>query len=125
MTRQTPGARRRQPAEPEPRHRGERTAVTTERSLLTGAWTADVDTMEAAIALFTTHRSLENDCQVMLFEIAGDTRLHVNVIHRCARTAVRGWSGPGQLATGSVYNRRFADGPTASIIEHIRNMVFA
>lgn len=127
MTRQTPAARRLRTTTDllEPRNGRGGTTVTTERSLLTGAWTSGVDLMEAAISLFTTHRSLESDCRVMLFEIAGDARLHVNVIHPCARTAVRGWAGPGRLATGCVYNRRFKGGPAEPIIEHIRNMVFA
>lgn len=127
MTRQTPGARRRHATTDllEPGNRAAGTAVTTERSLLTGAWTADVGVMEAAIGLFTTHRALKSECQVMLFEIAGDTRLHVNVIHPRTRAAVRGWAGPGRLATGCVYNRRFDSGPPESIIEHIRDMVFA
>ena len=127
MTRQTPSARRRHATADllEPRNGTTETTVTTERSLLTGAWTSDVHTMEAAIALFTTHRSLESDCRVMLFEIAGDARLHVNVIHERPRKAVRGWSGPGRLPTGCVYNRRFEEGPPESIIEHVRKMVFA
>lgn len=105
--------------------RGRMPVVTTEHSLLTSSWTADVETVETAIGRFTTDRSIANDCQVMLFEIAGDAQLHVNVIHERPRTAVRGWAGPGRLPAGCVYNRRFGDTPPNEIIRHIRDMVFA
>ena len=102
-------------------------AVTTGHTLLTSAWTLDVEAVEAAIARFGAERRLASDCQVILFELAGDDQLHVNVIHhaRHPRVAVRGWSGPGELPDGCVYNRRFADGPAAAIVRHIRTMVFA
>jgi hypothetical protein len=101
-------------------------AITTEHSLLTSAWTEDVRTMEAAIGRFASKQPLANDCQVVMFEIAGDDQLHVNVVHQLAHTAVvRGWSGPGPLPAGSVYNRRFGETPTSRIIRHIRDMVFA
>jgi hypothetical protein len=101
--------------------------VTVERGLLTSSWTTDVAAMEAAIGRFTAERPLASDCQVVLFEIAGDEQLHVNVIHhhQHPRVSVRGWSGPGELPGGRVYNRRFADAPAARIIRHIRDMVFA
>jgi hypothetical protein len=87
----------------------------------------DVEKLERAIGGFTADRRLASDCQVMLFEIAGDEQLHVNVIHSRARprVGVPGWSGPGLLPDGCVYNRRFADAPAAEIVEHIRRMVFA
>jgi hypothetical protein len=83
--------------------------------------------MEAAIGRFAAERPLAAGCQVILFEIPGDDQLHVNVIHqsRHPRVAVRGWSGPGELPDGCVYNRRFADAPAAEIIRQIRQMVFA
>jgi hypothetical protein len=104
--------------------RGRPAAVTTEHSLLTTSWTADVLTMETAIAGFTEHRPLSSDCQVALFEIEGDHQLHVNVVHQHAPTAVAGWSGPGKVPAGCVYNRRFADS-APKIIKSIRDMVFA
>jgi len=105
---------------------GRATAVSTEHSLLTTAWTADVRTLETAIGQFASEQPLASDCQVVMFEIEGDDQLHVNVVHQAPRTAVvHGWSGPGQLPAGSVYNRRFSDTPPAQIIRHIRNMVFA
>jgi hypothetical protein len=100
-------------------------SVTTERALLTNAWTADVETVTAAIAGFTTNQRLASDCKVTLFEIAGDAQLHVNVIHACERSDVRGWAGPGRMPDGCVYNRRFEDTPTKEIIRHIREMVFS
>ena len=103
-----------------------RTAITTEHSLLTTTWTADVRTVETAIGRFASEQPLASDCQVVMFEIEGDHQLHVNVVHQAEHTAtVQGWSGPGQLPVGSVYNRRFGDTPAAQIIRHIRNMVFA
>ncbi len=103
------------------------TAVTTGHSLLTSSWTTDVETVEAAIGRFTADRRLASDCQVILFEIAGDDQLHVNVIHerQHPKVAVRGWSGPGLLPDGCVYNRRFGNATQAQIIRHIREMVFA
>lgn len=102
-------------------------AVTAAHSLLTSSWTVDVKTLERAIGRFTADRRLASDCQVVLFEIAGDDQLHVNVIHQLGypRAAVRGWSGPGLLPDGCVYNRRFANVPAAEIAGHIREMVFA
>lgn len=106
---------------------GRGAGVTAGHSLLTNSWTMDVEELEKAIGGFTADRPLASDCQVMLFEIAGDEQLHVNVIHGRAHppVAVRGWSGPGLLPDGCVYNRRFADAPAAEIVEHIRRMVFA
>jgi hypothetical protein len=97
--------------------------VISEHKLLTGFWTADVDAMETAIGRFAP--SLKNHCQVVLFEMAGDRELHVNVTHEHRTIAVRGWSGPGRVATGFVHNRRFGHTPPRQIIRHIRDMVFA
>jgi hypothetical protein len=121
------GSRRlKSPAVVEYPHPSRETAVTTEHSLLTTAWTADVRTLETAIGRFASEQPLAGDCQVVMFEIEGDHQLHVNVVHQAEHTAVvHGWSGPGQLPEGSVYNRRFCDTPPAQIIRHIRNMVFA
>jgi hypothetical protein len=100
-------------------------AVTSTHNLLTGLWTADVETFEAAVARFATVRPLVNDCHVAFFELAGDGELHVNVTHQYPTKAGRGWAGPGKQPDGFVYNRRFADAPPREIIRHIRNMVFA
>jgi len=107
------------------RHVDRTPAVSTERGLLTDSWTADVNTVETAIREFTADRQLARDCRVVLFEIAGDGDLHVNVFHVRERPAVRGWLGPGHLPTGWVYNRRFGDVPPGDVIRRIREMVFA
>jgi hypothetical protein len=99
--------------------------VTTNRKLLTSAWTAEVATLETAIGQFTARRSLVNDCHVVFFEIAGDDDLHVNVTHQHATREVRGWAGPGRLPDGFVHNRRFGDAAPAQILRHIREIVFA
>jgi hypothetical protein len=101
------------------------TAVTARHALLTSSWTASVEALEREIGRFTAPHPRAPGCQVMLFEIEGDDQLHVNVIHARRRSAVRGWSGPGRVAAGCVYNRRFARTAPARIIRHIREMVFA
>ena len=100
-------------------------AVTIEYRLLTNAWTADVKSFETAIAHFTAERALENECQVVLFELPGDGDLHVNVTHEHLTNSVRGWAGPGKLLDGYVHNRRFGDVPASRIVQQIRDMVFA
>ena len=100
-------------------------AVTTRHKLLTGSWTADVETVEAGIRRFSPARSSENNCDVVLFEIGGDERLHVNVTHRYAPTPVSGWAGPGSVADGVVHIRLFADTKPPEMIRYIRDMVFA
>jgi hypothetical protein len=100
-------------------------AVTTTHKLLTSSWTADVETVEAAIGRFTARRRLANDCQIVFFEIAGDGQLHVNVTHQDATMPVRGWAGPARLPGGFVHNRRFGDNSPSQIIRHIRDVVFA
>jgi hypothetical protein len=62
---------------------------------------------------------------VVCFEIAGDGHLHVNVTHRYATRAVKGWAGPGKMADGFVHNRRFGNASQSEMIRHVRNMVFA
>ena len=99
--------------------------VTTKHSLLTSAWSADVKTMETAVGHFTTDRPRQNDCHVAFFEIARDGHLHVNVTHKYATRAVRGWAGPASVADGFVHNRTFGDTRPSQMLRHIRDMVFA
>jgi hypothetical protein len=99
--------------------------IRTTHKLLTGSWTADVETVETAIGRFTADRAVTNDCQVALFEIARDEHLHVNVTHKYPTRTVRGWAGPARLRQGFVHNRIFADTTPTKIIGHIREMVFA
>ena len=95
--------------------------ITATHKLLTESWAADVETVETAIRRF---RSSSNDCQVRLFEMAGDRHLHVNVTHRSPTTTAPGWAGPARLPQGFVHNRRFSE-PASQIVRHVRNMVFA
>jgi len=66
-----------------------------------------------------------NNCEVVLFEIAGDGHLHCNVTHRHATKTVTGWAGPGHVPGGFVHNRRFGDTSQNDMIRHIRDMVCA
>ena len=99
--------------------------ITTAHKLLTDAWTADVAALETAIGGFTKGRQLKDDCTVMLFEVGYDADLHVNVTHKHATAAVKGWNGPGTVPGGFVHNRTFGDTPQAGIVRQIRDMVFA
>ncbi len=99
--------------------------LTTGHQLLTSVWTADVEALERAIDRFTADRPLGNDCRVDLFEMPGDSRLHVNVTHTHPTVAESGWAGPGRLADGFVHNRRFGRTPPGRIVRNIRAMVFA
>jgi hypothetical protein len=96
-----------------------------ENRLLTDHWTADVEALETAIGRFVAGRAPANECRVMLFEVARDADLHVNVTHRHKTKAVDGWAGPGSVAGGFVNNRTFGDTSTGRIAGHIRHMVFA
>jgi hypothetical protein len=91
--------------------------------LLTDAWTADVETLERGIREFGVPPAPEY--HVSLFELEGDSTLHVNVTHRQETKPVKGWSGPGVSANGFIHNRRFEPTPTAEILRSIRDMVFA
>jgi hypothetical protein len=101
------------------------TAILTKHTLLTEAWTGQVQTIETAIRRFKADRHLANDCQVVMFEIPDDRHLHVNVMHKYPTAEVGGWAGPGRVPFGVVHNRRFGDTTTHQIIRHIRDMVFA
>jgi hypothetical protein len=99
--------------------------VRAEHRLLTSAWTADVKSVAAAIGRFTQDQALDNECDVVLFELPGDLELHVNVTHQYLTRGVPGWAGPGRLPDGFVHNRRFGDAPRSQIVRQIREMVFA
>jgi hypothetical protein len=68
---------------------------------------------------------VENNCDVVFFEIVGDEHLHCNVTHRHATKTVGGWAGPGRVPGGFVHNRRFGDTSQNDMIRHIRHMVCA
>jgi len=99
--------------------------ITTRHKLLTDVWTADVEVLETAIGRFAAKRALTNDCRVVLFEVAHDGDLHVNVTHRHETKSVRGWAGPGSVPDGFVNNRTFGNTPPSRITGHIHDMVFA
>lgn len=100
-------------------------AIVTTHTLLTGAWTGHVRAIETAIRRFKADRELTNQCQVVMFEMADDPHLHVNVMHEYPTVEVSGWAGPGSVPFGVVHNRRFGDTTPHQIIRHIRDMVFA
>src|SRR4029453_8276746 len=100
--------------------------VTTRPTRRTNSWTANVATLETAIARLTADRPLPNDCQVVFFEIAGDNELHVNVTHQHPALAVDGWAGPARVPDGFVHNRRFGGDTTPNrMMRYIRDMIFA
>jgi len=100
--------------------------VTTRHTLRTNSWTANVATLETAIARLTADRPLANDCQVVFFEIAGDNQLHVNVTHQHPALAVDGWAGPARVPDGFVHNRRFGGDTTPNrMMRYIRDVIFA
>ena len=96
-------------------------SITTTRKLITNDWTTDVAEAEMAIARFHP----DSDCRVAFFEIAGDRRLHVNVIHENRTETAPGWAGPGSLPDGFVHNRMFGPAQAHWMVHHIQNMVFA
>jgi len=65
-----------------------------------------------------------NDCRVVLFEVAHDGDLHVDVTHGHETKLVNGWAGAG-VPDAFVSNRTFGDTPHGRIVDHIRDMVFS
>ena len=100
-------------------------AFTTKHRLVTGFWTADVRLVEAAIRQFHQDSRPGHECQIVFFELAGDTHLHVNVTHQKPTTQVEGWDGPAITAAGYVHNRRFGERGPAQMIRHVRRMALA
>jgi hypothetical protein len=94
-------------------------------TLLTDAWTADVQALENGIGGFGTPPGLGTDYQISLFEMAGDKHLHVNITHARQTKPVDGWAGPGVTPAGFVHNRTFDPASTDRILQDIRRMVFA
>ena len=105
--------------------REEAMAISARHQLLSDSWTADVENLEWAIGRFKADPNVENNCEVVLFEIVGDEHLHCNVTHRHATKTISGWAGPGQVPNGFVHNRRFDDASQTDMLRHIRDMVFA
>jgi hypothetical protein len=99
--------------------------LTSTRKRLNAAWSAAVDSVEAAIWRFNDEHALASDCEVVFFEIAADEKLHVNVTHRRLTKEIRGWAGPADTPDGFVHNRIFGATPTPQLVRNIREMVFA
>ena len=100
-------------------------AITTNQALLTNAWTADVKVLEAALRRCKVEGRLNGRCRVAFFEVAGDSQLHVNVIHPHPTLKIRGWTGPGRTPDGLIHNRTFGRAPRYQILRQIRDMVLA
>jgi hypothetical protein len=100
-------------------------AITTNQALLTTAWTADVKVLEAALSRCKVEGRLNGSCRVAFFEVAGDSQLHVNVIHPYSTLTISGWTGPGRMPDGLIHNRTFSHAPRYQILRQIRDMVFA
>jgi hypothetical protein len=98
--------------------------ITTQHKLLTNHWISDVATVEKAIDRAAADRVVTNECRVVLFEVARDGHLHVNVTHKHKTKAIPGWAGPASVSDGFVSNRIFGDRP-ARIVGHICEMIFA
>jgi len=95
------------------------------RALLTDAWTAHVHTLEDGIRGFGPPPGAATDYQVSMFEMAGDSHLHVNVTLGHETKRIKGWAGPGVTAAGFIHNRTFASESIDRILYEIRRMVFA
>ena len=92
-------------------------------ALVTDAWRTSVQRLEQGIGEFVVPPA--HQYHVSLFELKGDSSLHVNVTLRQETKPAQGWSGPGVSANGFVHNRRFDSTSTEEILRSIREMVFA
>ena len=99
-------------------------ALTTSHALLTDAWTADVNALQAALGRIKKGAGLSSDCRVNFFEVAEDGNLHVTVTHGSTTGDVNGWSGPGSAPEGVVHTRAFSRVPRYQVLRQIREMVF-
>jgi hypothetical protein len=99
--------------------------VTVDQRLLTEAWQDDAGAVVAALRTSTRQRALPTGCRVVLFELAGDRDLHVNVTHQRSTSTPAGWSGPGVTPDGFVHNRRFPSSESHRIARQIHEMVYA
>jgi hypothetical protein len=101
-------------------------AIRTAHQLLTDSWRDEVAIVETAVGRFRADHAPGTDCQVVLFEMARDRHLHVNVTHNYLTRTVPGWAGPGPTPQGFVHNRTFsAAEPADRIVRHVRDMIFA
>jgi hypothetical protein len=98
--------------------------VDVTHTLRSRAWQADVATLEEGIRAFP-RQGPAGGCRVAMFEMPGDSRLHVNVTHPQERRRVAGWAGPGACLDGFVHNRMFDLMPLDQILRQIHHAVFA
>jgi hypothetical protein len=101
----------------------DRRHANSHHALLTNIWTADVQALERGIGEFAVPPA--QHYHVSLFELKGDSKLHVNVTHKQETEPVDGWSGPGLSGNGFVRSRTFESTTTAEILRSICDMVFA
>ena len=100
--------------------------ISARQQLLSGSLhSVFVQKLEPAIRRILSEADAISTCRVALFEIEADDYLHCNVTHRYVTESVAGWSGPGHVADGFVYNRRFRDPRLTGVLRHIRHMVDA
>ena len=99
-------------------------SITANHTLLTGAWTVQVKSLETALGRITDAR-VSSDCHVTFFEVAGDQDLHVNVRRRHATHGVDGLAGPGATSGGIVYNRTFGHMPRYQVLRQLKAVIFA
>ena len=99
--------------------------VRVENKIHTEDWQDDAGAIMADIRALTRRRTLPQGCRVVLFELAGDRDLHVNVIHPHSTATPAGWAGPGETPGGFVHNRRFDYAESDRIARHIQEMVYA
>ena len=103
--------------------RASATHTNSHHTLLTDAWTCDVQILQRGIDAFDVPAS--RPYHVAFFEIDGDSQLHVNVTHPQEMRGPKGWLGPGVTSAGFTHSRRFAPTPAARILRSIRQMVAA
>jgi len=99
--------------------------LTTAHALLTTAWTADVNVLEAALRRSSLDKRLNGSCHVTFFEVAGDSQLHVNVVHLHSTHDGSASLPASTPPDGVVGGRAFDRAPRYQILRQIRDMVLA
>lgn len=99
-------------------------ALTTTHALLTNVWTDDVKVLEGALRRSGGNGGLSGSCHVTFFEVAGDSQLHVKVMHMYPARELSGSAATVTPPDGFVYGRSFDRAPRYQLLRQIRNMVF-
>jgi hypothetical protein len=97
---------------------------TVHQALVTDAWRADVATLDCGIREFPPSPGHANDYHVSMFELAGDPRLHANVIH-AHETKPGDGMGSERRVAGRVRPQPALRDGVDRILHDIRKMVFA